>query len=493
MKGYYFLFIALVATACTYVHEHFPSDTKEPPSASKCRRFQVTAQSAKFYAERIQFEDASPELAESIDFVIHGPDTLMYLINYMNDKGWVVISGDKRTNPILASSESGRIDQKSLGGSTVWFEDLADRIQAIKISNNSDTLCAFYKMWSNIDTLAFGLKRTKRSQESNLRSKYKGVELEKVLIDTKIQITLDKKVGPLIQTKWGQDTPWNECTPFWQDSQDRCLTGCVAVGGAQMLYYFHYFKGIPKQFYSRGECIGRVYDKKNKFIHFEFSDPSDSSWDKMDKMTFTYPPIQTEGTKLVSLLMGYVGKEVDMEYGKEGSGALHSYLTSLYSSMGIKSQKSEYSEELVRSSLDESLPVNISAFIDKKKKKILYIIPIGWEYVGGHSWIIDGYKDKKTRYTYTYQWLPKFEIYDPNAPHELTGYPLKDPDPKPIHKPGDIVVYKHDERTYYWTMNFGWDGGSDNADYSTFNVAIWDAGGHQFQYGKTIIHNFKFN
>ena len=45
---------------------------------------------------------------------------------------------------------------------------------------------------------------------------------------------------------------------------------------------------------------------------------------------------------------------------------------------------------------------------------------------------------------------------------------------------------------YYWTMNFGWDGNGDNADYLTGGKSVWSAGGFDFEYKKRIIHNFSF-
>lgn len=57
----------------------------------------------------------------SIDYVAEGQDTLAYIYNF--DKGWIVISGDKRGKPILGQSETGKLKAKgNVQGIDVWLK-----------------------------------------------------------------------------------------------------------------------------------------------------------------------------------------------------------------------------------------------------------------------------------------------------------------------------------------------------------------------------------
>ena len=503
MNKIYLAIMALLALAsCTSLDDEFRLDDnqKQPSRYSEIQRYQVPLASARYFAQKLKLEDHAPRQIKSIEPIIKGQDTLMYFVNYEGDKGWVVLSGDKRTEAILASSTKGYLDKEVLGGSSLWFEDLAGKIYGLKHSKSKDTQSGDYAMWCKIDTLALGLHPNPNGQKPRSFIKEPGDaaydnderDYEDLLVDTQIEVLVDKVVGPLIPTKWGQSFPWNECTPFWQYSEQRCLTGCVAVAGAQMLYYFHYLKNKPRTFFSRGFCTGRVWDKHNRSYTFSFTDPREDVWERM-ATNIDYP-----GTDLVALLMGFVGDRINMDYGKDESGAKIENLVKLYQEFGIGSSYVDYDEGLVRTSLDHQLPVNISAYAERHRAKFIFI-NLWWIYDVGHAWIIDGYKDKRIRYTCTYERLPKFKKGDEDE-IELRSLNSAEQDAMKSNKsprlfrfqPTRRYTVEHTNVYYYWTMNFGWDGHGDNADYLTGGKSVWSAGGFDFEYKKRIIHNFSF-
>lgn len=492
---YYLATLALLALAsCTNLDDDFrPSNPKKQPSKrSEVQRYQVSLRSATYFAQKLQLEDGVSRQIKSIEPVTSGQDTLLYFVNYAKDQGWVVLSGDKRTEAILASSTVGSIEKDALGGSAVWFDDLAGKIYGIKHSNSKPPQSGDYAMWCKIDTLTLGL-RPEGKEARALPPKEPGeYDYEDVLVDSKVEVVVDKAVGPLTKTKWGQSKPWNMCTPYWRNTGERCLTGCVAVAGAQMLYYLHYFKNKPQGFYSRGWCTGYVWDNKNHSYTFHFEDFRADTWDKMLlKAPRNYP--LDEGTEWVALLMGFVGFHVGMEYGIEASGAYTEKLVQVYRMFDIGAEFTDYDTNLVKASLDKMLPVNIEAYAEKTKKKFLFI-KVGWHYANGHSWIIDGYKEKRIRYTYTYERRPIEEHGEiQSVPKDKTV--IVDAHPSPAFRPSygmRYTVTEYHGGYFFWKMNFGWGGSHDSGDYLTHEGAVWETNVGDYQYRKKLIHNFSF-
>ena len=345
MKQFYLVCSMLLALAsCTSQDDALHPNldfTKSTNAEEEVSRYQVSLRSATYFANKLQLEDGATRQIRRIDPVTKDADTLLYFVNFDADKGWVILSGDKRTEPVLASSTSGGIDLKAMGASTVWFNDLAGRIYALKHSGHSDTLSTNYAMWSKIDTLALGLRakganpqlkgesraRIFDNEDHSDEGEPEESEYEDVLVDLKVEVLTDKAVGPLTTTKWGQEFPWNQCSPFWGNTTARCLTGCVAVSGAQLLYYFHFLKNKPRSFYTRLDGEARIYDNRgNGYQNYRFEDLSESAWERMSN-----PGNQIEGPKLASILMTYVGLRIGMHYGLRSSTADDVKLVQLFS------------------------------------------------------------------------------------------------------------------------------------------------------------------
>ena len=93
------------------------------------------------YDFRVKFSEAElvarkcssgKTLQEIIPFSFEG-DTLFYIANY--DKGYKVISGDKRTSLFLLESDEGRFEFEMNGefdGPSFWLNDLASEILLLK-------------------------------------------------------------------------------------------------------------------------------------------------------------------------------------------------------------------------------------------------------------------------------------------------------------------------------------------------------------------------
>lgn len=169
--------------------------------------------------------------------------------------------------------------------------------------------------------------------------------------------------------KWNQSNPFNKYTP------NNYVTGCVATAGAIVMKHHGYpTKGTGSHSYT--------WNGKALTANFEH----DYDWANM--------PAKYDGTNDaafdgVARLMSDLGVAVEMQYAKSGSGAYigdmisalqkyfgYSKLTHL---MSIDDMEAEAWKEKLRGEIDGNRPILYSASDASS---------------GGHSFIIDGYKDE---------------------------------------------------------------------------------------------------
>ncbi len=173
-------------------------------------------------------------------------------------------------------------------------------------------------------------------------------------------------VNPLIQTKWGQSTPYNSLCP--REDGDKCLTGCVATSMAQILYYYRYpLQGVGTHSYQD--------------YHFDYGNTV-FQWGNMitDYKSTNYSVAQANA---VSTLMYACSVSVDMNFGAAESGApFINIISALKNNFGFDEGtfygRDSYSGDwmsLIYNELSNYRPVFYSGYNDK----------------GGHAFIIDGY------------------------------------------------------------------------------------------------------
>lgn len=514
MKHFIFAFLACLAFAsCSAFDDDYFTEHRNQAPEHEINKFQVTQKSAEYFARKVSFDDSIARRVASVEPLAQGRDTLLYVVNFADNRGWLVLSGDKRTEAVLASAQTGRFDKSNLGGAAMWMNDLASKIYGIKQVNPQDTTSGSYASWLNIDTLALGIKKplATRGRHNNYPPNYPGDEpvyhfdpsdprySEDILVDTKIKVTSEKEVGHLIETRWGQSSPWNSYTPIWTETSKHCPTGCVAVAGAQMLYFFHFNKGVPDVACTEIEGGGVVWPKGYN-MNYRYLKPTRQAWEKMQKSKNYGYPNDTTATKLVSILMTQVGMVLGTKYTETSSYADDANLLRMYSYFGIQCDYADYNPSLIRQSLDRGIPVNISAFADRKRFE-LWFIKTPWEYEKGHAWIIDGYKDKTIVYTYTYNRRPR-QIVPPEYQEGGSEYdpdrmlpPQSDPNSEfhyQEHPKFGLFTVERTERVYYWKMNLGWNGSGDDGQYSTQESGIWVTPHRTYQYNQKMVYNFRF-
>ena len=122
----------------------------------------------------------------------------LYVFN-VADGGFVIVSNDDATEPILGFSNSGSIDPANIPDNMrAWLQGYADQINWLRQNGAS------------------AAARTKVIRKS---------------------IEEKHDIAALIQTKWDQGNPYNLYCPKDKENGERCVTGCVATAMAQVMYY----------------------------------------------------------------------------------------------------------------------------------------------------------------------------------------------------------------------------------------------------------------
>lgn len=352
-----------------------------------------------------------------INPIVEKGDTLLYITNFKDSKGWMIISGDKRTQSVIALFEKNNFEIEKIPGTVnAWLTDIKESILNIKKSNN-DNPSQNTLFWNEIE------RSILLSKQGKTVTKGGGEDMWLQLVYTIVETNdVQYDISHLTQTMWDQDSPWNSCVPYTNlNFTNRCATGCVAVSGAQMAYYLHYKIGKPIYTYANGSFYGIPSN-----YTYQFENYSSSIWDTMSLTVF-----DNEDTTSVAALMGYIGVKVNMNWGEE-SRANTSDLSNYFSEHGISTNYIDFNSTIAANSIINQMPI-ITRATDQLSSS-------------GHSWIIDGLYVKRDKYTYYYQWMPRW-TYPPVEPVEpdwnnLDQYVISDP------------VYSN---TYtYFRMNWGW-------------------------------------
>ncbi len=269
----------------------------------------------------------------------------LYVFNLSNNGGFVIVSNDDQTTPILGFGQSGNIDINDLPDNMrAWLQGYADQIAWLK-QNGSDA------------------KLTKARQRT---------------------ATPKGNVKPLITTHWNQGAPYNLLCPTIDG--ERTVTGCVATTMAQLMYYHKYPTGacsaIPGYTTS-------TENKAKESISLDVSGLAANTFDWAN-MTATYGNTSTDTEKnAVAKLMQYCGAALQMMYGLSSNGGSAAYGEAIPFALktyfgydgGVQHcYRKNYSYadwvDLICGELAASRPVALG----------------GQSCGGGHSFICDGYK-----------------------------------------------------------------------------------------------------
>lgn len=263
---------------------------------------------------------------------------LFYLVD-LEPEGWVMVSGDKRTEPVLGFSFTGEYTiavNDPNNPQYLWIKAYEDQITDIK----NGTFDKQHQGWSE-DYYSTTLKSS----------------------------TADKvSVNPLIDATWNQGTGWNIYCPADEEGPGgHTWVGCVAVAMAQAMSVFNY----P----STGTGYYSYTQSPYGTLAVNFGEAS-YLWNQMS---------MTQADNNNALILYHSAVSVDMDFGPDGSGTLTSYASSAlksyfnYSKNIVYKRRSAYEatwKEMLIAELVAGRPLIYKGDADDGQP--------------GHAWNIDG-------------------------------------------------------------------------------------------------------
>jgi hypothetical protein len=274
----------------------------------------------------------------SVKATVENKDTLYYILNDTINRGFVIVSADQRSWPILGYSTTGSFDEESQPEAfTAWMENRKKEIEHIK-KNNIQANSAIKERWQNF----------------NLKSS---------TIET-------KSVEPLIKTQWDQGCFYNAMCPADPTAGNcgRVPVGCTITAMAQIMKYWNYpTKGVGSHSYEH-PTYGNLSADFGSTTY---------QWSQMPNSVITQ-------NDAVATLMYHCGVSLDAEYGPDASGA-----------WDPRDELVQYFDYASTSMLVNRAGFATSDWIQLLKSELDLGHPIFYMGSGSvaHSFICDGYED----------------------------------------------------------------------------------------------------
>lgn len=265
----------------------------------------------------------------------------LYVFNVDNNGGFVVVSNDDRTEPVLGYSDSGSFDPDNMPENMrAWLQGYADEIAWLKEHPDA------------------AVSTSRRSGDASIKT----------------------PIEPLVKTKWDQGEPYNNQCPEYAEGE-KSVTGCVATAMAQVMYYYKWPTGPISQ---------EIPAYSTDFSGYSVRIPLTSNlpittfdWANMiDDYGNGYTDSQAEA---VAKLMHYCGASVRMDYGEPSGAVTNKVADALttyfnYESTTVSKNRNYYTYanwiELLYHELQEG-------------RVVLYH---GASTGGGHAFVCDGYQ-----------------------------------------------------------------------------------------------------
>lgn len=266
-------------------------------------------------------------------------DAYYYVFNLKGDNGFVIVSGDDRTAPILGYSDRGHFDEMEIPcNMKAWLQGYVDEMIVLKEGRLPGSL-------------------TNKPQAHMAEA-------------------VKRPIAPLLTTLWDQGTPYNNSCPTYNGQ--KCLTGCTATAMAQLMYFYREGSVTTVQ-----KQIPSYTTDMHGFNVPAIPTGSAIDW---DNMLASYSGSESNAQNLaVANLMTYCGRSVYMDYAPDASGASVSYIPSAltnyfgYAEGGSNKNRGDYSikewQDMIFNELSNRHPVLYS----------------GTSSGGGHAFVVDGF------------------------------------------------------------------------------------------------------
>lgn len=399
--------------------QQFKVEVSPVNNQSLRQTFKVTSVELQSLLSDNQVTRSSTPTVSLIEPVIYRNDTIMYLVSF--PKGWRLYSVDKRMPTILAENyvETGKRAADILNNKAIsfWISDIAGQTNYLKNTDDYDEQSESLQQWA---VQGRGIKRIP----------YQPVPGEYIYVGREAVSRTTYYTPHVTKTLWHGEEPFNAyCPTLSIDGALRCDAGCVAVSVSQYLYFLQDKLGYSFSMPNLGSCLGSC--RENYVQSFTRFKP----WNLNElALTDDGSVYSAEQFDKVALTIGYVGKQVSMDYGINGSGAFYTNAATFLNSIGVKGKFADIGYGSIDNTLTNlKQPVLVRGVSEKNI---------------GHMFLIDGAKYDLVEYEDVWRFLEDTTFYDPDR----YGVILRE-------KAGT------QKENYSYQCNFGWNLG--NAPYKS--------------------------
>ena len=310
----------------------------------------VPQDEAADYANRV-FRMCGKSATRSVSVERRGGETLYYVFT-ATDGSSVVVSADRRTQPMLAFS-----DGQPLAGPDVappaqmWLSHYANQLAELRVQPYRPEDA--HPAWE-------------RSRSSELRP--------------------EAAIAPFLRSNWGQGSQYNYyCPKDIKGEGGRVVTGCVATAMAQLMYHFRF-----------PETGTGSYSYTDEHYGVQSADYGNTTYD-FSAMCDKASSVNTA----ISTLMYHCGVGVDMVYGPDGSGMYN------HSAANVLKTYFKFSPD-TRYEFRDSTTLDWDSLIVSHLERNIPLYYAGWSVpdINGHAFICDGYQrvDSANYYHFNFGW-----------------------------------------------------------------------------------------
>ena len=310
-----------------------------------------------------------------------------YVYNVRGGNGFVIVAGDDRVKPILAYSTTGSFNPEDVAeGFEFMLNSYRSEIQYIREHN----LTATPDIVAEWDAVS-------RNGQINPGQQARSV------------------VGPLCQTIWNQNFPYNsQCPEDPEGNGGYVYAGCVATAMGQVMKYYDWPpQGEGSYTYNPSGYAQQTANFGETEYHFEL-------------MPLALDSTSTEEDYFyIAQFLHHCGISVDMQYSGNGSGAysddvplalrnyfrytcddhITNYGGGWYPGWGYSNE--EWAQMLKEGGLDENIPLYYSGQDDTG--------------AGGHAFVCDGY-DENDYFHFNWGWSGRDDAWCPIGALNTTKY-----------------------------------------------------------------------
>ena len=275
----------------------------------------------------------------------------LYVFNVADNGGFVVVSNDDRTVPILGFSDMGNLNFEEMPSNMrAWLKGYADEIAWLK---------------------KHGME--KRNNGAVVKPQPRRVGSHPTTA-----------VEPLVKSTWNQDKPYNDLCPEYYTGV-KCATGCVATAMAQVMNY-HQWPKVPTDSIPAYTDGNSVYRPALPPVTFDWDNMRDNYVTTFNTEIGTYVVQASDAEQLaVATLMKYCGWAVEMDYGLS-SGSYTYYVDAALKAYFDYSATTQF---VSRNFYTYAKWVDLMYNEVANQRPVVYG---GTSSGGGHEFVCDGYK-----------------------------------------------------------------------------------------------------